>query len=104
VANGIILPHAMRFNLPVAAAALAEAAWAMDSRADTPSAAAEDGIARVSALIASLGLPRRLRDVGVTQDALPRLAHLALQSRAVHTNPRPVTAVAEVEALLRAAW
>ncbi len=106
IANSIMLPHAMRFNLAVAAPQLAEAAEAMSiSRAGrSDEVVAGEAIARVHDLIAGLNLPQHLRDVGVQEADLPQLAQLALQSRAVQNNPRPVTNAAEIEELLRAAW
>lgn len=105
VANAIILPHALRFNREAAAphlAALAEAMGAAPPGAGAHAAAAA-AIAFVEELVASLDLPRRLRDAGVPKSSLPRLAELAAQSKTVQSNPKPPSA-AEVEALLRAAW
>ena len=48
-------------------------------------------------------LTQRLRDVGVNENDLPRLAELAAESRTVKNNPKPVNA-AQVESLLRLAW
>jgi alcohol dehydrogenase class IV len=45
-----------------------------------------------------------LREVGVSEDGLPTLAELALQSRAVQDNPKRVSDAREIEAVLRAAW
>jgi len=106
VANSIMLPHAMRFKLEATAAELAQFAEAIDiARADRDDAAlAEAGIEHVAALIGQLGLPRRLRDAGVPESALPQLAELAFQSRTVQNNPKPIGAAAELEQLLRAAW
>src|SRR5260221_3519242 len=106
IANGIILPHAMRFNLDATAPQLAEAAGAMGISLEERSAeaAAEEGITRVYELIGSLGLPQRLRDAGVVEAELPRLARLAFVSRTVQSNPRPIRDEAEIEALLRDAW
>src|SRR5579883_2291762 len=106
VANSIILPHALRFNLEATAPQLAQAAEAMGiTRAgQSAAAAAEAAIERVEQLIGELRLPRRLRDAGVQEADLRHLAALALQSRAVQSNPRPVRDAAELEALLRAAW
>src|SRR6266540_1716543 len=106
VANSIMLPYAMRFNLDATAAELAQFAEmigiARDGRGDT--AVAEAGIEHVAALIAQLNLPQRLRDAGVPEAALPQLAELAFQSRTVQNNPRPISAISEMEALLRTAW
>jgi alcohol dehydrogenase class IV len=73
---------------------------AMGVRADgggfDTAALAEAAVGRVEALVRDLKLPRRLREAGVAADDLHRLAQLALQSRAVQTNPRKVT-VGEIE-------
>jgi maleylacetate reductase len=105
-ANAIILPHALRFNAEAAAPRLADAAEAMGLPvSDLPvDAAAGRAVAFVDDFIAGLGLPRRLRDVGVAEGDLPRLAALAFQSRTVHSNPRPIADAARIETLLRAAW
>jgi maleylacetate reductase len=106
IANGIILPHAMRFNLRAAAAQLAPAAGAMgiSLTGNNPRTAVEEMIARIEELIRGMGLPQRLRAVGVREDDLPRLAQLAFQNRTVRSNPEPVTDAAQLEELLRAAW
>ena len=105
IANGIILPHAMRFNLQATAPQLAPAASATGiSLADRAPVAVAELIAHIDALIESMGLPRRLRDVGVVEADLPHLARLAFQSRTVRNNPEPVTDVAQLEHLLRVAW
>jgi alcohol dehydrogenase class IV len=101
VANAIILPHAMRFNLDVAAEQLAPAAAAMGIalKGKSAEAAVEEAVQRIYALIGQMDLPQHLRDVGMQEVDLPQLAQLALQS-----NPRPITEAAQVEAVLRAAW
>ncbi len=106
IANGIILPHAMRFNLNAAAAQLAPAAEAMgiSLAGKNLRTAVEEMIARIEELIRGMGLPQRLRAVGVREDDLPRLAQLAFQNRTVRSNPEPVTDATQLEELLRAAW
>lgn len=106
IANGIILPHAMRFNLKAAAPELAQGAEAMGiARAgQSAESAAEEAINKVYELIGQMNLTQRLRDVGVQQADLPGLARIALQSRAVQSNPRPITGAAQIEEVLRAAW
>ena len=105
-ANSIMLPHAMRFNLEAAATELAPAAGAMGIPTDgrKPVQASQILLDKVSGLIEELALPRRLRDVGVQQADLPRLAELALQSRAVQSNPRPIRDAREIQTVLSAAW
>lgn len=106
VANGIMLPHAMRFNLDSTAQYLALAAVAMGvaQRGQDADVAAEAAIQRIGTLTRELRLPRRLRDVGVSQTSLPELAQLALASSAVRNNPKPIADAAQIEAIMQAAW
>ena len=110
VANSIILPHAMRFNMDVTASQLAQAAEAMGIGRDksgpyiSDEVVAEEVVERIYALIGQMKLPQRLRDVGVKEADLPHLAQIALQSRAVKSNPKPITDAAQIETVLQAAW
>ena len=106
IANSIILPHAMRFNLDATASQLAPAAEVMDiSLADkSPEAAVEEAIQRIYDMIGSMNLPQHLRDVGVQEANLPHLAQIAFQSHTVQNNPKPIKEAAQLETVLRAAW
>ena len=109
-ANSIILPHAMRFNIDATAPQLARAAEAMGVERNTSASSisdevvAEEVVERIYTLIGQMKLPQHLRSVGVKETDLPNLAQLALQSRAVQSNPKPITNAAQIEAILRAAW
>jgi len=106
VANSIILPHAMRFNLDVAVPELAQVAEAMGivHAGQSAESAAEEAIRKIYELIGQMNLPQRLRDVGVQETDLPGLARVALRSRAIQSNPRAITDAAQIEEVLRAAW
>jgi alcohol dehydrogenase class IV len=106
MANAIILPHAMRFNLEATVQQLAPAAAALGISLEGKSAeaAVEEAVQRIYELIGHMNLPQHLRDVGVQEADLPQLAQIALLSRAVQSNPRPISSTAQVEAVLRAAW
>jgi alcohol dehydrogenase len=105
VANAIVLPHAMRFNLDATTPQLAQIAGAIGlPMNDREIVAAKAAVQRVDDLIGHLNLPQRLRDVGVSKADLPRLAQMALQSRAVQSNPKPVRDAAQIEALWEAMW
>ena len=75
-----------------------------DTGASSPAQAAAAGRDAVRALVNDLGLPNRLRDVGVSQDDFPALARDALDDMIVATNPRPVRSVEDVIELLHSAW
>ena len=106
VANSIILPHAMRFNLDETAPQLAPAAEAMGIplAGKSTEAAVEEAIQHIYTLIGQMNLPQHLRDVGVQEADIPHLAQLALQSNAVRNNPKAITSAAQLESVLRAAW
>jgi maleylacetate reductase len=93
----VMLPHVLRFNKPVNAARQALVAEALG----LPGGEAADAVA---ALIADLGLPRTLRDVGVRADQLDVIAEGSMHDRMVHTNPRRIEGPAVVRQLLDAAW
>ncbi len=106
VANSIMLPHAIRFNLDAVAALIAQAAEAMGIGRDGKSVEemGEELAQSVYNLVGQMGLPQRLRDVGVAEALLPKLAENMLKSSAVQQNPKPVTSPDQAMSLLRAAW
>jgi maleylacetate reductase len=64
-----------------------------------------DGAAPALAeLVAELGLPMRLRDVGVTRQDFVPVAGKALGDMLVKNNPRPVRSAADIEEILELAW
>jgi maleylacetate reductase len=93
----VMLPHVLRFNEPVNAE---RQKWVSEALG-RPDEAAGDAVA---ALIASLGLPATLRDVGVKTEQLDAIAVGSMHDRWVHTNPRKIDGPPAVRALLDAAW
>lgn len=93
LANAIVLPHAMTFNLPAAAVRLQDVAEALGCPIEGLSAeeAGETGIKAVTDLNKRVDLPTRLSDVGVTEALIPALADLALADPNHTTNPRSCT-------------
>ena len=109
LANGIMIDHVLRFNLPAATVKLAELAHA----AGVPGA--EDGttearaiafIAWLTTLKTALAIPAKLSDYHgarpVTRADIPRLVEIATADICHQTNPRPCTA-ADFQALFAAA-
>ena len=93
----VMLPHVLRFNHSVNGAKQAPVSEAL-GRADEPAAEV------VAALISGLGLPTRLRDVGVRAEQLDVIAEGSMHDRWVHTNPRKIDGPAVIRGLLDAAW
>ena len=94
VANSLLVPHVVRFNLPAMPERYAEIALALGCAAGaTATEPAERGVTRLRELSVRCGVPQRLRDVGIPRGDLPRLAHEAMKvTRLLRNNPREVTA------------
>jgi len=95
IANAIVLPHAMRYNADAVAPESARLAGVLGA-ASAPDA--------VFDLIASVGLPQRLREVGLGQDDLAVVAEDAMGSRAVAGNPKPIRTPDQLLEILESAW
>jgi alcohol dehydrogenase class IV len=97
VANGILLPHVIRFNAPAAPDKMAAVAEALGGeRQGDELELATSAADAVSALLERIGHPMRLRDVNVSASELQACARLACEDLVTLTNPRPVTSEAEV--------
>ncbi|HYG41967.1 MAG TPA: iron-containing alcohol dehydrogenase [Bordetella sp.] len=99
LSNALVLMHVLRFNLQAAMPLYAELAATLpgDGCPAEPAQAADYFIAQIDALVRQTGIPLTLREVGVQQADLPRLAADAmLQQRLLVNNPRPL---AETDAL-----
>ncbi len=105
-ACGIVLPHVMRFNVDAAPEKLALVAQAMgvDTRGMSDHDAALAAADAVEALMREVGHPMRLRDVGITEDALGMCALHALSDSSIMFNARPTGDPAELMQVLTAAY
>ena len=96
----------MEFNRPVTGnrqAWIAEAIG-IDISSMNEEATAEAAKEAVLSLVKELGLPYRLRDVGVEEEDFEELAADAMQDFIVASNPRGVSSKAEVIELLKQSW
>ena len=75
-----------------------------DDDAGDDHAAAASAADAVTGFFEAVGLPVHLRDAGVLAESIPTIAADALTDFGLHRNVRPVEGVAELEAILRAAW
>jgi alcohol dehydrogenase class IV len=93
LANALLLPHVVRFNLSAAPERYAAIARALGVPEISEAAElAARGADRLAALGAECGIPRGLSAVGVPRDAIPRLAADAMKvTRLLKNNPREVT-------------
>jgi alcohol dehydrogenase class IV len=105
LANAVMLPHAMRFNLQYAAGRLKDVAARLGVNVSglSDTAAADKGIQRVRELIREIGIPARLSDAGVREEQIPAMAGQAILDGCHLTNPRPCTK-GDMVALYKAAF
>ena len=93
VANALLLPTIMEFNIPAAGEKYRAIAEAMgvctkDMNADEAAKAAVDA---VRDLAVKVGIPQHLGDLGITEKDIPALAEQALADVCTPGNPRDVT-------------
>ena len=107
LSNALVLPHVLRFNAADAAhlyAEIAADAFPALAREESVQGRCAAFIEELAALSARIGLQPRLRDVGIGEDALPKMAADAMkQQRLLVNNPRAV-GEADALAIYRAAW
>jgi len=106
LSNALVLPHVLRFNSKTAPRPYAELApFAFPDMADLQGQeAAEAFCERLAELSKACGLQQSLREMGIAEAMLPRLASDAMnQTRLLVNNPRPVTE-ADALAIYRAAY
>lgn len=93
----VMLPSVLRYNEQVNAdrqALIAEALGHGDAKAAD----------LIESLIQDLGMPTRLRDVGITKEHFPAIASGGMQNMMVRSNPRPIAGPEDIFAILDQAW
>jgi alcohol dehydrogenase class IV len=102
--HALMLPYAMRWNLDATIYAHARIAREMGITAPTEAEAAAAAPEYVYGMNRRMGLPLKLRDVGVPRDGLEQLSVDALDDYSIHTNPKPVRDAAQILEVLELAW
>jgi len=97
ITSCVLLPTVMRWNADACAPQLAEVAAALG---DARRPAAD----QIEALIARLGLPTRIGQLGIERSRLATIAEKGMAIPWVRTNPRRIDHVAQVLEILEAAW
>ncbi|MDR3220054.1 MAG: iron-containing alcohol dehydrogenase [Dysgonamonadaceae bacterium] len=85
LANAILLPEVMRFNLDTCPDKYREIASAVGAKT------ASEGIEKIEALAAACGIPQKLSSIGIAQSEVENLADLAMKvTRLLVNNPKEV--------------
>ena len=92
----VMLPAVLRWNASVNAERQKLVAAAMGRPG-------EDAAEVVGDFIASIGMPRSLREVGVSENRFAEIAEHSMQDRYIHSNPRKITSPAQIVEILRMA-
>lgn len=93
----VMLPAVLRWNAEVNAQRQRDLSGAMGQA----QRAAADLVAE---LVAALGQPSTLRDVGIRRDDLDTIAQQALSYAPLRSNPRPIRGLQDVREILELAW
>ena len=105
IANGILLPHCMEFNLPDAEDYYAEIAQAMGvyEKGSTTKQAAEAAVKAVFDFTKKIGHPQKLSECGVKEENIIKAADLSMSDGSIVNNPRCVVDSGEVLAIYKKA-
>ncbi len=106
LANAILIPHVMEFNIPAAQEAFALVAKSMGESIEglAPRWAAQAAVDAVSTLAGDVGVPLSLSELGIPRADIPMLVEGALKvTRPVENNPRNL-GPEEAEAIYEAAF
>lgn len=105
-AYSIVTPLGLRFNLEQTVAGQARLARALNAADDgaSDSDAAAVAADAVESFFGRVGMPRRLRDVGVPRDGIQQIAEDALEDFGLHRNARPISGTEELAELLESVW
>ncbi len=104
VANSLLLPHVLRFNLEAAPGRYADIAEALGAgRKADDTATALAGVERIEQLSEAVGIERHLAAFGISHNVIPHMAAAAMTvQRLLVRNPREVTE-ADAQAIYQAA-
>ena len=106
IANAILLPHCIMYNLDECPDRYAMVAEAMGARKAGMSdmEAGEAAANAIWELTKKMGLPQRLRDVGVPEDELEECAEAALYDGSIVYNPKTIIDSQETLGVYKKAW
>lgn len=102
LACAVMLPTALRVNRDVSQARLAELERLFDQSNSRDPLAADSFIKRIEQICRSIGIPDRLREIGVQQKQLPGLV-AGSRGNSMSGNPRDVSD-SELHAILEQLW
>ena len=93
LSNALLLPYVMEFNISAALSKYADVAIAIGcNREEDDLQTALKGVEKIKDLIAACGIPARLRDLDIPENAIEQMAVDAMKiQRLLKNNPREIT-------------
>ena len=93
VANALLLPTIMQYNMPerIEKYGVIAREMGVDTAGMTPEEAAQAAVEAVRALAVRVGIPQHLSELGIREEHIPALAHQAIADVCTPGNPRDVT-------------
>lgn len=104
IVNAILLPHVIRFNADACEDRLPKVLSALGETSHECESIVESLVPSFHSIFQGLGIPRRLRDIGVARSALSDIAESAMGDWFLKGNPRPVQNAGELNKILEEAW
>jgi alcohol dehydrogenase len=106
LANSILLPACLRYNADACGEVYLNilSALGVNIEGTQPDKAGDMVADKIMEFTKKLGLPQRLRDVGVPEAGLKECSELALSDGAIVYNPKLITDSAEVLKVYKQAW
>jgi alcohol dehydrogenase len=106
LANTVMLPHVLRFNMlgNLAKFAAITKAFGLPVENLSQRQAAEAGISAIEELMRDINIPLHLRDMNIDQGAIPRMTEGVMKvTRLLANNPRKIT-LKDAEQIYQKAW
>ena len=106
LANSILLPHVMMYNMDTCPDryALVARAMGLDIKGMSDEESGEAAANAIWEMTKKMEVPQRLRDVGVPEDGLEDVAELSLSDGSIVYNPKPIFEPEEVLEVYKKAW
>ena len=101
VANSVLLPYVMEFNLTASAGRYADIARIAGITDSDDTTAAQRLITMIKDLSQSLGIPT-FREIGINEEAFPEIAQKSFENNSNPSNPREASAQDYLDILSRA--
>jgi len=104
--NGLLLPHVLEYNIPVCAQRLTNIACWLGERIEGLSEfeAARKAVDHIKKLIIDVGLPSKMREIGVKESDIRAMAENTIQLESLlRLNPRKLS-LEDIESIYRSAF